>query len=536
MLKLFTRGAIVKSMLSKFLTKRKIVLIILILALLFPFFSQSARAFSSGPNETYPFQFYHAVFETEEMNLQSFVYETMRATIMSIVTLIVGDPSEYKGQEDCYFEKIACLYKCQIDPNFDCGQCEADCPKVLGMGSPSNGAAFQLAYFISLIYANPPASGIEYLADIGQRLNLVQPAYAQEGVGWRKFQYALPIWKAFRNVTYVFFVLILIFIGFAIMFRVKISPQTVVSLQSALPKVVLTLILITFSYAIVGFLVDLMYVAINLIIWLFYNIELFPEGLAFLETFIKRLLPTDAPTTSDWTLFYTMLVVGIAPLALILLIIVLLGIVVVLGFASSVTVIGPGIGAIALLIALALVIFLLIALLRVCWTLLKAYINVLIALIFAPFQLLVGALPGSNAVGSWFKNLIANLAVWPAVFAMTFLAGFITLAGVAGITENGTVIGNFIFLPIVGLGILLMTPKVSDMIKAFFAGKPFEYGTAIGEAMRPITGIAGYGLGLAQEAGRTYVTERVYPRLGLGKQAGTPTGEELAAGSASRQR
>ncbi|MBU3957277.1 hypothetical protein KKI19_03340 [Patescibacteria group bacterium] len=520
-------------MLPKLLTKRKIALIILILALFLPLFAQPIRAFSSGPNSTYPFQFYNAVFETEEMNLQSFVYETMRATIMSIVTLIVGDPSEYEGQEDCYFEKISCWYKCKIeDPKSDCPQCEEDCPEPIGMGSPSNGAVFQLANFISLIYANPPASGVEYLADVGRRLNLVQPAYAQEAVGWGKFQYALPIWKAFRDVTYVFFVLILVFMGFAIMFRVKINPQTVITIQSALPRVILALILITFSYAIVGFLIDLMYVLINLTIFLFSNIQLgFPD---WLETLIKGPLP-DQPTTSDFTLFYTMLIVGIAPLALILLIILILGVVGILGLASSVTIIGPGIGAIALIIAVVLVILLLIALLRVCWALLKAYINVLIALIFAPFQLLVGALPGSNAVGSWFRNLIANLAVWPAVFVMTFLAGFITLSGLAGVTETGPT-GNLILLPIVGLGILLMTPKVSDMIKAFFAGKPFEYGTAIGEAMGPITGVAGYGLGLAQEAGRTYVTERVYPRLGLGRGGGQPTDQELPPSSAPRER
>ena len=468
-------------MLPKFLTKRKIIPIILVLALLFPLFAQPIRAFYSGSNNSYPINFYHAVFKTKEMNLQSFVYETMRATIMSIVTLIVGDHEKY--EEDEYFERI----KKEYEKYFENPQEESQ-----SINLQNNDALFQLAQFTSLIYANPPASGVEYLADVGRRLNLVQPAYAQEGVGWKRFQYALPIWKAFRNVTYVFFVLILVFMGFAIMFRVKISPQTVITIQSALPKIIIALILITFSYAIVGFLIDLMYVIINLTIFFFSNIEFgFPSGLGWLETFMKWLLPKQ-PTTNDFSLFFTMLTVGIGPLTFILLVIIILGVLGIIGLVGTAGISAP-ITAISLLIALILVVLLLLALLRVCWALLKAYINVLIALIFAPFQLLIGTLPGSNAIGSWFKNLIANLAVWPAVFIMTFLSGFITLSGLAEVTRTG-ITGNLIILPIVGLGILLMTPKVSDMIKAFLAGKSFEYGTAIGETMGPVMTVGKLGV------------------------------------------
>ena len=42
------------------------------------------------------------------------------------------------------------------------------------------------------------------------------------------------------------------------------SPQTIVTIQSALPKIVVTLILVTFSYAIAGFMVDLVYVVMGL--------------------------------------------------------------------------------------------------------------------------------------------------------------------------------------------------------------------------------------------------------------------------------
>src|SRR3990172_12628792 len=62
---------------------------------------------------------------------------------------------------------------------------------------------------------------------------------------------------------------VMIVIGFLIMFRRQIDPHTVISIQNALPRIVLTLILITFSYAIVGLLIDLMYVILLLAYSLF---------------------------------------------------------------------------------------------------------------------------------------------------------------------------------------------------------------------------------------------------------------------------
>ena len=46
------------------------------------------------------------------------------------------------------------------------------------------------------------------------------------------------------------------------MFRVKINPQTVVSLQTMIPKLIITMLLVTFSFAIAGFVIDLVYVII----------------------------------------------------------------------------------------------------------------------------------------------------------------------------------------------------------------------------------------------------------------------------------
>jgi hypothetical protein len=111
---------------------------------------------------------------------------------------------------------------------------------------------------IASLYAAPPASGVMYLADLWHNKFLGKPAYAQ-GVGFKGLQPILPLWRGFRNVVYLLSSLIFIIIGIMIILRVKISPQAIVTIQSAIPQIITTLILVTFSYAIAGLAIDLMY-------------------------------------------------------------------------------------------------------------------------------------------------------------------------------------------------------------------------------------------------------------------------------------
>ena len=113
-------------------------------------------------------------------------------------------------------------------------------------------------------FASRSISGIGYFINKAQNLNLIPEAKAQ-GFGFESFNIILVLWKAMRNIAYGLTTLALVIIAFMVMFRVKISPQAVITAQSALPKLVIGLILITFSYAIAGFLVDLMYVLIGLV-------------------------------------------------------------------------------------------------------------------------------------------------------------------------------------------------------------------------------------------------------------------------------
>jgi len=206
----------------------------------------------------------------------------------------------------------------------------------------------------------------------------------------------------------------------------------------------------------------------------------------------------------------------------------------------------------AILAVLLLVIVFFIALLKLLWTLLKAYAMVILSLIFSPFIILVGALPGSNAISGWFRNILANLAVLPTVLAMVFLAGYLTVsawhqwfeqafgtflggsdpAGAVSqvqnviVTNTADVFFGAIFVSIISLVILLLAPKAADIIQSFLSGKPFEYGTAIGQAIGPITGVAGTAWGLGKSAAGGEIMYQAGTRIR--KRAGEAQGGILA--------
>jgi hypothetical protein len=119
---------------------------------------------------------------------------------------------------------------------------------------------------IVLPYANPPASGVYWAYSGLQNAGFVPKTYAAEGIGFAAIKPFMNIWKVFRDISYMLLVFVLIAIGFMIMFRAKINPQTVISVENSLPKIVVALLLITFSFPIAGFLIDLMYVVIALAI------------------------------------------------------------------------------------------------------------------------------------------------------------------------------------------------------------------------------------------------------------------------------
>ena len=108
----------------------------------------------------------------------------------------------------------------------------------------NSGLVSQISTGLGLAFSSPPVSFTSYLASVRENIgrhSIVQPAYAQNtGYGFQNLLPILPVWKAFRNVAYFVFVLVFVLYGFMVMFRMKINPQTVISVESALPKIIIS--------------------------------------------------------------------------------------------------------------------------------------------------------------------------------------------------------------------------------------------------------------------------------------------------------
>src|SRR3989338_8030073 len=140
--------------------------------------------------------------------------------------------------------------------------CDQEIDKTTALGT--------ITLAMDTLYAHPPASGVMYAYDLLQNAGLAKPAYAQ-GIGFAGLTPFLSFWKTSRNIAYAVLIIIMVAIGFMIIFRMKIDPKTVISVQAAIPKIVLTVIIITLSYPIVGFFIDIMYLAMAILINLLVN-------------------------------------------------------------------------------------------------------------------------------------------------------------------------------------------------------------------------------------------------------------------------
>lgn len=234
--------------------------------------------------------------------------------------------------------------------------------------------------------------------------------YAAPESGYEELMNAgiVDIWANMRNIAYVLFILVMLVAGFMIMFRHKLGGQTLVALGNTLPNIIIALILVTFSFAIAGLVIDLGGV-----------IMLIVQDVLGLTEYVS--------THSLWSLmglFFqgtgrVLTVAGVGGAGLAATIIGVLGVLGVIGAGT-----GPagwfilgGVGIIALAIILFIIGVVFVGSVMVLVTLIKAYVGILLNVILAPLQLAAGAMPGNQQmIKSWFNNLFRNVLTFPVVF------------------------------------------------------------------------------------------------------------------------
>ncbi len=382
----------------------------------------------------------------------------------------------------------------------------------MGVGSPCSADSAQTPMFIqksavgvlsnvlAATFTTKPADFGLWLADTGHTLGfLPQPVYAQ-GIGFSGLTPILPIWKAFRNLAYLLMAGVMIVIGFMIMLRKKIDPKTVVTAQNAIPRIIIALILITFSYAIVGLMIDLMYVVLYFFATVFASTKLLDQPVSLYTQGSLWQNMWNIPINPYKILFGW----NIDPIVASRISSVIAGVAAIGAIALFPTTVAGGVaagaGAVVFaampLIHVILAVAILFLFIKLVAFFLSAYIQIIISLLLGPLQLLTEAIPGSNGFSSWFKNLVANIAVFPIGGAMFMLADVFVHISNTGtgsmwsppysvITTNPSI--NQV-ASLISLGLLFAIPSVAGSVKEALKAKSpvpmFDMGGAGGSAMQ----------------------------------------------------
>lgn len=378
------------------------------------------------------------------------------------------------------------------------------------------------ASLMNNMYAYRPASTGYYIAYLKEKgvFPGVQPAYAQTGFAVQAFSPVLKLWELSRNIALLGFTVIFVVVGFMIMLRSKIDPRTVITIQQAIPKLAVGILLVLFSYALVGLVIDVVNVGTRIVAQIMQDQGLIAQtrldkntaaGQADLNGRLAILLNSNIFALFQQLYNVDNLVIAIGDLSEFNTIAQVLQLDQLLS--------GGGITRTVLWIAM------FVAVIRTFFMLLTNYLIITFYVIFAPFQFLMMALPGQGDFWGWLRKLLSRVAVFPVTFFMLALAavflakpdsvvwytnsGDSTVGNVWRVGEGGQVfreqnadpnyqaywspvgLGNWgdAVGPLLTLAIVLTVPKAADMVREAIdpKGRP---GAGEGEAGKALQSAA----------------------------------------------
>lgn len=261
-------------------------------------------------------------------------------------------------------------------------------------------------------------------------------------------------WEFMRNLAYSLAILVLVAIGFMIMFRKQIDPRTTVTATAAIPSILVALLLITFSWPVAGLLVDLGTLLIATVTNWLASIGTVPiAGITASE--IQNGLIHNYGTEFDLKQW------GLNPL------------------------IGAPIGWITLFATIALVLQLIIR-----------WLTVFFLTIASPLVFLISAIPGQGGVASgWFKSFLVSVLVFPATFFVVNFGYWIAAA-------SGPLQGPPAFYVdanlrgLMQVGILILATRIPAYIEQAFDALPSGHvqrsGADFGQLARRMPVIGGF--------------------------------------------
>lgn len=423
-----------------------------------------------------------------------------------------------------------------VDPTNPKSKCLGVDQKTGKIGFVENGGGTigVMGSLISSTFIPPTLSG-DYTRYLAQNFGLIKTSYAaSQGIGYSSISPLIRVWTQFRNIVYMFFVIIFIIIGLGIMLRLKIDPRTVMTIQNQIPKIIIGLLLVTFSFAIAGLLIDFMWVLIYLVFNLALNAAV-PDS-QFYHTLSE--IQTSFNGTGVFDVFNN--IIGIGPLTTAATHSVgqiVQGVIAVSPLAGifNIPVLGNAlmflVNAVIFIIVLIAVVW---SLFRLWFALIEAYVMILIGVIFSPFWILGGLVPGggqSVGFGAWLREMLGNLIAFPTAIGMFLLAGLF-ISNFTAPAQSGQfmppLIGNpgtpNLISAIIGLGIILSTPNIVKMTKAAVKAPKIDFGQ-IGQSLNAGVAVPGR----LATGGLNIAFGTHYDKEGKAVQSGGPVGKVIRA-------
>lgn len=382
-----------------------------------------------------------------------------------------------------------------------------------------------------------PVSMQRYIANVKENLNLAPPVYARDP-GSKTLEPILPLWITTRDIALTFSAIILVAIGFMILLGMRMG-QSTVTLTNALPTLFIAIMLILFSYPLAGLVVDMVDLSNAFIYRTFQSITNLDTPPALIRGNTVQNANGDDPLDPLGSLDYTSPVANQnnpnATEELPVNIFSILGDIstsgqnarlgiqqsvnaVVTQIMKSLGIIDPNAnqnnplslsniigGVVGIIFSLALFT----AMFKTFFALLSAYVSIILKTIIAPLQLLGSAFPGGASPVGWFKSILSDAAVFPAVFAAILVAA--AVMGSSGLgnsnifkmsadlasnspfswfpmplgkfTEDGTASGTVVIASFIAYGILLFLPNIPGMVKGLFKTQD-----TFGGATKEVTG------------------------------------------------
>ena len=231
------------------------------------------------------------------------------------------------------------------------------------------------------------------------------------------------MWGRMLAISYILFIVVMIIGGFMVMFRNKIGGQVAVTIFNTIPNVVIALLLATFSFAIVGLILNASVIASNIV----KGFMGLGDDFLYVNNLVSLVEGGEATASPEAMLgdaFYALSFILDGVLAFL---------------TGGISLIGTGVIAVggwiidgkvhsigSLLVILIFVIAFVFISIRVFLTLMKAFLGIIVDTVFGPILITLSAIPGLDKLRKqWFNRLIKNALVFPLVLALVNLPVYI---------------------------------------------------------------------------------------------------------------